>query len=379
MAPKTNGRVLFNSFPADYPVPGETVVHDTSQTIDIETHPLNGGLLVKTLVLSIDPYMRGRMSKPDKSYAARAPFAIGEPIVGFGIGVVVRSENSEVPAGKYIYGIAVPHQEYFVLADITGFIFLEKNPGLSWSVYLGAAGMPGKTAFAGWKEYSHAKKGEVAFVTTGAGMSHTCSVESLLNQSSHRTCRGVRAFPLLQIKYGLLTSSCRMVIQLAKQDGLKVIASAGSDEKVKFMREIGADVAFNYKSTDTREVLEREGPIDVYWDNVGGDVLDAALEHAAIHARFLVCGMISGYNIGYQGIRNLNLTYMKSLAIYGIAILRLGQYDEEFYTTIPRALAAGELKYSEDVKYGLDTVGEVLLAVQTGANTGKAVVVVAEE
>lgn len=93
-------------------------------------------------------------------------------------------------------------------------------------------------------------------------MSHTCSVESLLNQTSHRTCRGVRAFPL-QIKYRLLTSGCRMVIQLAKQDGLKVIASAGSDEKVKFMREIGADVAFNYKSTDTREVLEREGPIDV--------------------------------------------------------------------------------------------------------------------
>ncbi|KAF8208969.1 chaperonin 10-like protein [Mycena galopus ATCC 62051] len=154
MVPKTNGRVLFNSSPADYPVPGETVVYDTSQTIDIETYPLNGAFLVKTLVLSIDPYMHGRMSKPDKSYIARAPFAIGEPIVGFGIGVVVRSENSEVPAGKYIYGIA----EYFILADITEFIFLEKNSDLSWSVYLGAAGMLGKTAFAGWKEYSHAKK-----------------------------------------------------------------------------------------------------------------------------------------------------------------------------------------------------------------------------
>lgn len=106
-------------------------------------------------------------------------------------------------------------------------------------------------------------QGEVVFVTTGAGMSHTCSVESRLNQFSYRTCRSVRAFPPLQIKYRLLTSGCRMVIQLAKQDGLKVIASAGSDEKVKFMREIGADVAFNYKSTDTREVLEREGPIDV--------------------------------------------------------------------------------------------------------------------
>jgi len=248
-----------------------------------------------------------------------------------------------VPAGKYIYGIGVLHQEYFVVAEKTGFVFLEKHPDLPWSVYLGSAGMPGKTAFAGWKEYSYAKKGEIAFVTTGAGP--------------------VGA----------------MVIQLAKRDGLKVIASAGSDEKVKFMREIGADVAFNYKTTDTREVLEREGPIDVYWDNVGGDVLDAALEHAAIYARFLECGMISGYNTGHQGIKNLNLTYAKSLTIYGIAILRIGQYDEEFYATIPRALASGELKYSEDVKYGLDKVGDVLLAVQTGANTGKAVVVVAEE
>ncbi|KAF8208973.1 hypothetical protein K438DRAFT_1754028 [Mycena galopus ATCC 62051] len=117
-----------------------------------------------------------------------------------------------------------------------------------------------------------------------------------------------------------------MVIQLPKQDGLKVIASTGSDEKMKFMREIGADVAFNYKSTDTRGCWSARGPLT--W-----------------------------YNTGYQGIK----------------------YAEEFYATIPRALAAGELKYSEAVKYGLDKVGEVLLAVQTGANTGKAVVVVAEE
>ncbi|KAJ7448744.1 hypothetical protein FB451DRAFT_1288482, partial [Mycena latifolia] len=84
-----------------------------------------------------------------------------------------------------------------------------------------------------------------------------------------------------------------MVIQLAKRDGLKVIAPAGSEVKVEFMK-IGADVAFDYKMTDTRKVLAREGPIDMYWDNVGGEVLDVALEHTAINARFLECGMISG-------------------------------------------------------------------------------------
>ncbi|KAJ7710445.1 hypothetical protein B0H17DRAFT_1027083 [Mycena rosella] len=338
----TNARLLFNSVPKDYPVPGETTVYDTTETIDLESQSLNGGFLVKTLVLSIDPYMRGRMRGPDADSYIPA-FALGKPITGFGIGVVLRSENTAVPVGAHIYGLDFCHQEYFVLPDISGFKFLERDPGLPWSVYVGAAGMPGQTAYAGWKEYAHAKPGETAFITTGAG-----PVGS-------------------------------MVVQLAKRDGLKVIASAGSDEKVKFMRDIGADVAFNYKTTNTAEVLAREGPIDIYWDNVGGDVLDAALDHAAVYARFLECGMISGYNTGHQGIKNLHQVYTKSLTISGVAILRLAQYDAEFFAEVPRALVSGILKYLEDVSYGLDSVGDALLAVQTGANKGKAVVVVAEE
>ncbi|KAJ7786978.1 hypothetical protein B0H13DRAFT_1936754, partial [Mycena leptocephala] len=90
----------------------------------------------------------------------------------------------------------------------------------------------------------------------------------------------------------------------SSQDGMKVIASAGSEEKVKFMQSLGADVAFNYKTTDTREVLAKEGPIDVqFWDDVGGDIVDAAIEHTASNARFLECGSISGYNSGQQGIK----------------------------------------------------------------------------
>ncbi|KAJ7159263.1 hypothetical protein C8R43DRAFT_994283 [Mycena crocata] len=341
MAPITNGRALFNSIPDGYPVPGETTVYDTTATIDLENHPLNGGFLLKTLVLSIDPYMRGRMREPDENYLDA--FQIGQPINGFGIGVVLRSEHKDVAPGKYIYGWQLLHQEYSVLPDMTELSFLEKDPNLPLTVYLGAAGMPGKTAYMAWKEFSHAQKGETAFVTTGAG-----PVGS-------------------------------MVIQFAKRDGLKVIASAGSDEKVQFMRDLGADVAFNYKTTDTREVLKREGHIDIYWDNVGGDVLDAALENAAVYARVLLCGMISGYNTGYQGIKNLHLVYAKSMTISGIAVMRLGEkYEKEFYATIPAAVARGEFKYREDVVYGLDKVGDLMLAVQTGANKGKAVVVVAE-
>ncbi|KAJ6488877.1 hypothetical protein C8R45DRAFT_993083 [Mycena sanguinolenta] len=343
MAPITNARVLFASIPKDFPVPGETTVYDATQTIDLDGVPLNGGFLIKTLVLSVDPYMRNRMHGPEKkSYSP--PFVLGAPLIGYGIGVVLRSDNSEVSVGKYVYGRTLPHQEYSVIGDMQGLSFLQKDPKLPWTVYVGAAGMPGKTAYSGWKEYSHAKKDETVFVTTGGG-----PVGS-------------------------------MVIQLAKRDGLKVIASAGSEEKVKFMKEIGADVAFNYKITNTREVLEREGPIDVYWDNVGGEILEAALDHANADARFLLCGSISGYNTGHQGVRNLNQLYGKSATMYGVLVFRLeAKYDKEFYEVIPPALASGELKYMEDVSRGLETVGDMILRVQEGRNTGKAVVVVAEE
>ncbi|KAJ7823543.1 hypothetical protein B0H13DRAFT_2257257 [Mycena leptocephala] len=336
-----NARVLFSSIPEGYPIPGETTVYDTTQTIDLETVPLNGGILLKTLVLSIDPYFRVIMQNVEHP----AAFKIGAPLSGFGIAVVLRSENPSVTAGQHVYGFNIAHQEYVVIPQLGGLQIMEKHPNLPWSAYLGAAGMPGQTAYIGWKEFANAKAGEIAFVSAGAG-----AVGS-------------------------------MVIQLAKQAGLKVIASAGSEEKVKFMKSMGADVAFNYKTTDTRGVLAKEGPIDIYWDNVGGDILDAALEFAAPHGRFLLCGAISGYNTGHQSPKNFHLINANALHVHGIVMAHLPvmQYLPEFYATIPGKLANGELKYAEEVTRGLDKVGEVILAVQRGTNKAKAIVLVAEE
>ncbi|KAJ7898302.1 hypothetical protein B0H14DRAFT_3424674 [Mycena olivaceomarginata] len=126
-----------------------------------------------------------------------------------------------------------------------------------------------------------------------------------------------------------------MVLQLAKQAGMKVITSAGSVDKVAFMRSLRADAAFNYRTADMRAVLEKEGPVDLFWDNVGSEVLDVALEFTAVQARFL---------------------------------------EKIFYETIPPQLASGALKYSEEITTGLDKVGEVISAVQRGTNRGKAVV-----
>ncbi|KAJ7665599.1 alcohol dehydrogenase [Mycena rosella] len=348
MAPIQNARVLFNSVPSgESAARGPNVLGSPSRRADYPAAPLNGGFLLKVLVLSVDPYFRGKIRAPEKkSYSPG--FIIGAPLEGYGIGVVLRSETPGVEVGKYIYGLTIPHQEYLMLPELSDLEIIEKHPGLPWPAYVGAAGMPGKTAYVGWKEYSDAKP-----VTIPA-----------------RT-------PLSALISGAVGS---VVIQLAKQAGMKVIASAGSEEKVQYMKDLGADVAFNYKTTDTRAVLAKEGPINVYWDNVGSEVLEAALDFAAIHGRFSKCGMISGYNTGHQGIKNLKLVYGRSLNIHGILVFRLqAKYDKEFYATIPAKLASGEIKYAEEITRGQNKVGDDILAVRKGENKAKAVIVVAEE
>ncbi|KAF9002396.1 alcohol dehydrogenase [Hymenopellis radicata] len=346
MAPIRNAVVTFNEIPSGYPVPGRTVVYDASKTIDPETVPLKGGILIKTLVLSSDPYLRGKMRDPSvESYSP--PFLIGEPLYNYGVGRVVRSENAIIKVGDHVTGI-LNFQEYNVVTDVSTMRVVTKTEhSLPWSVYIGAAGMSGKTAYCGYKEYAKAKKGDTIFVSTGAG-----AVGSV-------------------------------VIQLAKMDGLKVIASAGTDEKVKYMEEIGADVAFNYKTTDTLEVLKKEGPLDVYWDHVGGPILDAALESMKTHGRIISCGMSSSYNdprgLG-QNYKNLEQLFARSLTIYGFIVLVLEKkWQDEFYRVIPQKLASGEMKYKEDITVGLEQAGEAIRKVQTGENMGKSVIVVAQE
>ncbi|KAF8896877.1 alcohol dehydrogenase [Gymnopilus junonius] len=282
MAPVVNGRVIFNSIPEGFPEPGKTTIYDTTETIDLETAPLEGGFLIKTLELSVDPYMRGRM-RPVSVESYVPAFEIGKPIVGFGVGVIIRSENPNY---------AFEHKNYIIRKDLTGFQILDNPYNLPWSAFIGVLGMPGNTAFMAWREFSRAKKGETVFVSTGAGP--------------------VGSF----------------VIQIAKLEGLKVIASAGSEEKVQFMKEIGADAA-----------------------NVG--------------ARFIECGMISSYN-SKSPVNKLFLVVAKSISMNGFIVSRLApKWNEEFFKT--------------DISNGLETVGDVLLAVQKGTNKAKAVVHVADE
>ncbi|KZT65252.1 alcohol dehydrogenase [Daedalea quercina L-15889] len=348
MAPVRNARVIFNSIPAPntYPEPGKTTVYDDSQKIDPETVPLHGGFLVKTLVLSIDPYMRGRMRDPSiPSYSP--PYPLGKPLSNFAVGRVLRSEHPAVKAGDHIYGY-LPFQEYAVFTDPAqlGDVFrvLENKERLPWSAYVGVCGMPGATAHHAWHAFADAKPGETVFVTAAAGPVGAT------------------------------------VVQLAKAAGLKVIASAGSDEKVAFVKSLGADLVFNYKKEDAKTVLEREGGIDIYWDNVGGQTLEAALDAAHVHARFIECGMISGYNAEPYAPKNLMLIVGKQIRINGFIVGSLyPKYRDQFYKEIPPMVASGQIKFSEDRSHGLEAAGEAILAVQKGTNNGKKVIVVAED
>jgi len=340
MSPVKNGRLLFNDFPENYPIPGKTTIYDDSETIDLESAALNGGFLLKVLNVSIDPYLRNKMRRT-ASY--RMLFEIGKPLYNFGVGVVLRSEHTEVAAGDHVYGI-LPFQQYVIKPSLEGLRIIKNEENLPWSVYIGALGMPGQTAYYAWKEYANPQKGEVAFISTAAGT--------------------VGSF----------------VVQLAKASGLKVIASAGSDEKVEWVKSLGADVAFNYKTQDMNEILAKEGPVNIYWDNVGGDTLDAALGNAAQYARFIECGMISGYNVDYPPVKNLMSIVFKEIKIFGFVVSSLApKYAEEFYREVPKLVANGTIKYAEDITKGVEFAGHALEAVQRGTNKAKSVIIVNED
>ncbi|KAG9086358.1 hypothetical protein FRC06_003135 [Ceratobasidium sp. 370] len=237
--------------------------------------------------------------------------------------------------------------QYAVLSVNHTIRVIPNDPKVPLSAYIGFLGMPGMTAFYGLELVGKPKKGETLYVSSGAG-----PVGSL-------------------------------VAQLAKIKGLKVIASASTDEKVEFMRSIGVDVPFNYKTGNMKEILAKEGPIDLYWDNVGGSTLEAALEACNVRARVVVCGAISGYiSTGEPyGVKTTANILFKRLTVQGY-IVNEGEPEYEgqtgnpvkFLAAITPLVKSGELKWSEQVLEGVEHVGQAIVDVLEGRNTAKVII-----
>jgi len=293
-------------------------------------------VLVRNLFMSVDPYMRGRM-KEGKSYVP--PFELGKPLSGGAVGDVIESRAREFKPGDVVTS-NFGWREYFVASpkDLHP-VSREIQP---LSIYLGALGMTGMTAWAGLN-LVEVKAGDVIFISGAAG-----AVGNVAGQ-------------------------------LAKLRGCRVIGSAGSAEKVRFLREeCGFDGAFDYNAGPLLEQLNREAPegIDVYFDNVGGETLEAALSALRLHGRIIACGGISGYNAETPrpGPSNLSNIITKRLTMKGLIVSDWLGRQSEFEAEVGAYIRAGQLKNKETVVKGIDQAAEAFIGLFHGRNIGKMVV-----
>jgi NADPH-dependent curcumin reductase CurA len=299
--------------------------------------PEPGMVRVRNLWLSVDPYMRGRMSDA-RSYVA--PYAVGEPLEGGAIGEVIGSTAEGLAPGDLVtHGLGWRDE---AVGPATAFRKLPAS-GLPPQIYLSTLGMIGATAYFGLLSVGEAKAGETLFVSAAAGA-----------VGSH-------------------------VVQIAKIKGMRVVGSAGGPEKCALVvRELGADRAIDYKAPGPlSEKLAEAAPegIDVYFDNVGGEHLDAALASARLGARFPICGMISSYNRTEPvALRNLMRIIAARIRIQGFLVGDFQGRLEAFYREMGQWVAEGRIIREETIMEGLETTPEAFLALFSGQNTGKMLV-----
>ena len=310
---------------------------DDFAMVELPAQPLaDGEVRVANRWLSVDPYMRGRMNDT-KSYIP--PFVLGEPMQGGAIGEVVESRAEALKPGDLVQHMLGWRDEAVLPA---GHATRLPELGVEPQAYLGQFGMPGMTAYFGLLTIAEAKAGDTVFVSAAAG-----AVGST-------------------------------VVQIAKSKGMTVIGSAGGADKCDWVRKLGADQVIDYKAAGNLvKALGQAAPggIDVYFDNVGGDHLDAALAHANQNARFAICGMIEIYNTGAPAqLRYISNLIRSSIRMQGFVVSNYLAKAAEFYVDMGRMLQAGQLQREETVHEGLDAMPGAFLALFSGGNTGKMLV-----
>ena len=303
---------------------------------ELPDRPLaEGEVRVVNRWLSVDPYMRGRMNDV-KSYVP--PFALDAPMDGGAVGEVVESRDPAFEAGDLVFHMAGWRDEAVVAGAA-----LNKLPALGApaQAFLANLGLTGATAYFGLLEAAAAKEGDIVFVSAAAG-----AVGSA-------------------------------VVQIAKARGMTVIGSAGGADKCDFVRSLGADAVVDYKAGPIVKGLAEAAPkgIDVYFDNVGGDHLDAAFALARQNARFAICGMIEGYNSAEpMAFRYIMRVIAMRIRLQGFIYTDYLPKMADFYRDMGGWIASGAVKDRDTVVEGLEAMPDAFLGLFRGANTGKMLV-----
>jgi len=297
----------------------------------------DGEILVQVSHISLDPAMRGWMNASTESYMP--PVALGEVMRAIAVGRVIESRNPGYAAGEHVTGL-LGVQEY---AIHNGVGLSKVDPSLApLPLFLGALGMPGLTAYFGLLDVGQPKEGDTVVVSGAAG-----AVGALVGQ-------------------------------IARLKGARVIGIAGGADKVRYLvEELGFDAAIDYKTEDVAAALRQHAPkgIDVFFDNVGGAILDAALANLAHGARVVICGAISQYNNtdAVAGPSNYLQLLVKRATMRGVMVSDYYPRAMEAITTMGGWIQAAKLKTREHVVQGLDTFPETFAKLFTGANEGKLV------
>jgi NADPH-dependent curcumin reductase len=339
----TNRRVLLKSRPVGEPKPTDFEIADSPAP-----KPQDGEILVRTIWLSLDPYMRGRMNDV-KSYAASVE--LGQPMVGGTVGEVVESRDAAFAPGDFVLsygGWQTYHVAKSAGARVGAFGPMKLDPKAApISTALGVLGMPGMTAYVGLYDLGQPKPGETVVVSAAAG-----AVGSAVGQ-------------------------------LAKIRGCRAIGIAGSKDKCEYVvRELGFDACVSYRTPDLAAELRDACPkgIDVYFDNVGGDVLKAVLRLVNPFARIPLCGIISQYNATeLPAGPNLAPVLVNRVTIRGFIVSDHVDRMPQFLADCARWVREGRLKYREDIVDGLDHAPEAFIGLLRGRNTGKMLVKVSPD
>ncbi|KAH9863582.1 hypothetical protein J1614_009514 [Plenodomus biglobosus] len=347
-----NKGLIFKQVPDGWPVPGKDLAIE-DRPIDLDQSLAPGAILVKNFYASFDPYQRGRMRAPEsKSYSP--PFELNKPITNSSIFKVVKSNNDKFKEGETLKSKSVtPIEEYSVLEkDQADLCYKLENPyNLDPKYFLGPLGMPGLTAWSSFYEIGQPKKGETIFISAASG------------------------------------AVGQLVGQLAKHEGLTVIGSVGSNDKLSFItNELNFDAGFNYKTEKPADALARLAPngIDIYYENVGGEQLEAAINAMNNFGRIIACGMISQYNTKpaeQYPIRNLMQVVAKRLTMRGfiVADANMGpKHHKEHQEKLQKWLSEGSFKAKISVTEGIDNAVQGFIGMLRGENFGKAVLQIAE-